>query len=46
MIVIGREFHERTNRDLGKELGLTGQRVGQLYDEALEQLREEVNRDP
>ena len=45
-IVIGREFHERTNRDLGKELRLTGQRVGQLYDQALKQLREEVNRDP
>ena len=45
-IVIGAEVYERTNRDLGKELGLTGQRVGQLYDEALEQLREEVNRNP
>ena len=46
MIVIGKEGYERTNRDLGKELGLTGQRVGQLYDQALEQLREEVNRSP
>jgi RNA polymerase sigma factor (sigma-70 family) len=45
-IVIGKEGYERTNRDLGKELGLTGQRVGQLYDQALEQLREEVNRSP
>jgi DNA-directed RNA polymerase sigma subunit (sigma70/sigma32) len=46
MIVIGKEGYERTNRDLGMELGLTGQRVGQLYDQALEQLREEVNRSP
>jgi RNA polymerase sigma factor (sigma-70 family) len=45
-IVIGKEVYERTNRDLGKVLGLTGQRVGQLYDQALRQLREEVNRNP
>lgn len=43
-IVIGKEFHGRTNRDLGRELGLSGQRVGQLYDQAVRQLREEVTR--
>jgi RNA polymerase sigma factor (sigma-70 family) len=43
-VVIGKVFHERTNRDLGTELDLSGQRVGQLYRQALQQLREEVNR--
>ncbi len=43
-IVIGKEIHRRTNRDLGRELGLSGQRVGQLYDQALRQLSEEVTR--
>lgn len=43
-IVIGKDGHGRTNRDIGIELGLSGQRVGQLHDQALRQLREEVNR--
>ncbi|MDX5970207.1 sigma-70 family RNA polymerase sigma factor [Rhodococcus opacus] len=44
LIVIGKDGYERTNRDIGVELGLSGQRVGQLYDQALKQLREEVDR--
>lgn len=44
IIVVGKLVNERTNRDLGQEFGLTGQRVSQLYDKALELLREEVNR--
>lgn len=42
-IVIAR-LGGRTYRDIGKELGLTGQRVGQLHDEAMHALRKEVNR--
>jgi RNA polymerase sigma factor (sigma-70 family) len=41
-IVIGKIWHEQSDRALGLELGITGQRVGQLYREALQQLREEV----
>jgi RNA polymerase sigma factor (sigma-70 family) len=44
VIVIGKNYFDRTNRDLGKELGLTGQRVGQLYDRAIKKLWEEVTR--
>ncbi|GGL76657.1 hypothetical protein GCM10011589_35910 [Modestobacter marinus] len=43
-IVLQKAALERTNRDIGRELGLSGQRVGQLYDQAMRQLREEVNR--
>ncbi|GAA1292189.1 sigma-70 family RNA polymerase sigma factor [Saccharothrix xinjiangensis] len=43
-IVIGRLFEERTDRDIGEQLGITGQRVGQLYKKALPLLQEEVNR--
>jgi RNA polymerase sigma factor (sigma-70 family) len=42
-IVIAR-LGGRSYRDIGKEVGLTGQRVGQLYDEAMHALRKEVNR--
>jgi len=42
-IVIAR-LGGRSYRDVGKEVGLTGQRVGQLYDEAMNALRKEVNR--
>jgi RNA polymerase sigma factor (sigma-70 family) len=42
-IAFGILGHERSNRDLGIELGLTGQRVGQLCKTALQQLRDEVN---
>jgi RNA polymerase sigma factor (sigma-70 family) len=43
-IVIQKTAHGRTNADIGRELGLTGQRIGQLHDQAIRQLREEVNR--
>ncbi|MFE2755357.1 RNA polymerase sigma factor [Actinosynnema sp. NPDC059335] len=43
-IVIGKLIEERTNRDIGAQLDLTGQRVGQLYEKALTLLQEEVNR--
>lgn len=43
-IVIGKYYSGQNNRELGRRLGLTGQRVGQLHNEALRQLREEVNR--
>ena len=32
----------RSNAELGRQLGITGQRVGQLYRQALEQLRGEL----
>ena len=43
-IVIGKHAHRRTNKELGDELNLTGQRVSQLHKEALKRLKEEVNR--
>jgi len=43
-IVLGKLIDKRTNRELGAELGLTGQRIGQLYDQTMQQLQEEVNR--
>jgi len=43
-IIIDRYVHELTNRAIGENLRLTGRRVGQLHDEALRQLRKEVNR--
>jgi RNA polymerase sigma factor (sigma-70 family) len=43
-IVIAKEVEGRTNRDIGKQLGISGQRVGQLYEKALRDLREEVKR--
>ena len=43
-IVVAKHYDGKTNRAIGAELGLTGQRVGQLYKEALQQLREELTR--
>ena len=31
-------FQHRSRRDVGKELGITGQRVGQIYDQAIRRL--------
>jgi RNA polymerase sigma factor (sigma-70 family) len=39
-------FTERSNRDLGKELGITGQAVGQQYRRILTGLYEAARRDP
>jgi RNA polymerase sigma factor (sigma-70 family) len=41
--VIGR-MNERTLPDIGAELGVSGPRVSQMYNEALEQLRRELTR--
>jgi RNA polymerase sigma factor (sigma-70 family) len=43
-IVVGKLFEERTDKDIGAKLGITGQRVGQLYRKALKMLQEEVTR--
>ncbi|WP_410644614.1 sigma-70 family RNA polymerase sigma factor [Amycolatopsis sp. lyj-346] len=43
-IVIAKHAHRRTNKEIGEELNLTGQRVSQLHKDALKQLKEEVNR--
>ncbi|GAA3432256.1 hypothetical protein GCM10018954_018590 [Kutzneria kofuensis] len=43
-IVIAKHAHHRTNKEIGEELNLTGQRVSQLHKEALKRLKEEVNR--
>jgi RNA polymerase sigma factor (sigma-70 family) len=39
-------FTPRTNRDLGKELGITGQAIGQQYRRILTDLYEAARRDP
>jgi RNA polymerase sigma factor (sigma-70 family) len=44
VIVIAKYAHRRTNKEIGEKLNLTGQRVSQLHKEALERLKEEVNR--
>lgn len=41
-IVIGVVVDRRTNKHIGEELGITGQRVGQLFRTALATLAEEV----
>jgi RNA polymerase sigma factor (sigma-70 family) len=43
-IVIAKHARRRTNKEIGEELNLTGQRVSQLHKEALKRLKEEVNR--
>ncbi|MEC3975788.1 RNA polymerase sigma factor [Amycolatopsis sp. H20-H5] len=43
-IVIAKHARCRTNKEIGEDLNLTGQRVGQLYKEAFQRLKEEVNR--
>lgn len=43
VIVIG-SLDGLSNAELGRQLGISGQRVGQLYRQALEQLREELSR--
>ena len=37
-IFFGVHFQRRSRRDIGKELGITGQRVGQIYDQAMRRL--------
>jgi RNA polymerase sigma factor (sigma-70 family) len=37
-----KHWHNATNRDIGKALGVTGQRVGQLYADALKKLKDEL----
>ncbi len=44
-VVAAKFFHEKSNKIIGGELGLTPQRVGQLYTQALKELREELTRD-
>lgn len=41
-IVIDKRLENRTFKDIGKELSLTGERIRQIYKQAIEKMRKEV----